>query len=68
MTLSGFTLASCYTWDYVTSSRERHSSSVRFLLPLCVWIKAATILLCSQPPKTSVMLTRSRVLHIELSH
>ena len=41
---------------YVTSIRERHSSSFRFLLLLCLWIKVSDIWLGSQPPKTDLYL------------
>ena len=68
MPLSGFTQVSCYTWDYVTSIRERHYSSSRYFLFLCLWINVATILLCSQSPKPIVILTQSCAFNTDLSH
>ena len=68
MPLSGFTHTSCYTRDYFTSSRERHSSSFSLLLFLCIWIKVTSILLCSQSPKNDFILTWSHEFLTELRY
>ena len=54
--------------NYVTSSIERHSSSFRFLLFLCNWIKIAAIWLRFQLPKPDMIQTWSCVFHADLSH
>ena len=53
---------------YVTSSRERNSSSFCFLLFLYLWIKFAAIWLHSQPPKSAVILTRLCAFNTWLIH
>ena len=68
MPLSGFTHASFYTWDYVTSGIELNFSSFCFLLFLCIWINIAAVLLQSQPLKPDVIITQSHAFHADLRH